>query len=35
VNGFEHVGLLVVEGWRQPEIKNGPPRISALPSSPR
>lgn len=35
VNGFEHVGLLVVEGWRPSEIKNGPPRISALPSSPR
>src|SRR3989454_334524 len=35
VNHLESVGLLVVEGWRRPELKNGESKTPALPYSPR
>ncbi len=35
VNHLESVGLLVVEGWRRPELKNGESTTPALPYSPR
>ena len=35
VNGLENMGLLVVEGWRRPELQNGDSKTPALPYSPR